>query len=486
MNSILSNTTTSTMTSSPFQPVVDRYTNSHQKQLFDHWNDLSLQQQQQFVDQLQKFDPDQISDQVKSALQTSKLNSCNNDLTQLPQQLYASSIDIDENTKKNWESMGLKAIADNQVAVILVAGGQGTRLGSSDPKGCYDIDLFSKKSLFQLQAEKISKIETLAKIQYPQSSPLLYWYIMTSEQTRSKTEEFFINNNYFNLQKHQIIFFNQGTLPCFDLNGEKILLKSQYQICESPDGNGGLYNALIKNQILDHMNQHGIKHIHLYCVDNCLVKIADPLFLGYCIDKQLEVGTKVVRKRDYNESVGLIVLNNSKPCVIEYSEISSELAKKTEPEDDSKLFLRAANIVNHYYKVEALNENINDWIKSLPLHIAKKKIPTLECNKPSEPNGIKLELFIFDIFPLISMEKFGCLEVERKLEFSPLKNSNDAKNDNPKTCKSDYLNLCTQWIKQNGGIVPENAFVEVSALTSYNGEGLEFVNGKTFQNGDIV
>lgn len=474
------------MTTSSFQPIIDKFSNTNQKHIFEHWNDLNTQQQQDFINQLKKFDPVQIIDNVQLALKTSEDNASNVNLTQLPNESFASIIDIDQATKSNWHKLGLTAIANNEVAVILVAGGQGTRLGSSDPKGCFDVDLFSKKSLFQLQAEKILKIQQLAKLHHPDSNPLLYWYIMTSEQTREKTEAFFVKNNYFNLTADQVIFFNQGTLPCFDLEGEKLLNKSENEICESPDGNGGLYNALLNNKVLDHMNQHNVKHIHLYCVDNCLVKIADPVFLGYCIDKSLHVGTKVVRKRDYNESVGLIVMNNSKPCVIEYSEISQELAKKTDPQDDSLLFLRAANIVNHYYSVDALNNNISQWIQSLPLHIAKKKIPTLANQKPTQPNGIKLEQFIFDIFPLVPMNKFGCLEVERSLEFSPLKNSVDAKNDNPLTCKRDYLSLCTQWVKDNGGVVPENALVEVSALTSYNGEGLEFVNGKTYKNGDIL
>lgn len=456
---------------------------------------VSDDDKQRLVEQLKEYDLESIR---SSLVKAKALIQDDNDTSLSPTQLPSTSFsfDLPESELSNYYNTGLKAISENSVAVILIAGGQGTRLGSPNPKGCYDISLPSKKSLFQLQAEKIRKIEKLAdeykgskkieKLAVDGSGSKLFWYILTSIQTRSKTESFFVENNYFGLKSDQIIFFNQGTLPCFDLNGEKLLKDTSSSLAISPDGNGGFYKALIKEKILDHMNKNGIKHSHLYCVDNSLVKVADPVFIGYCIEKNLDLGTKVVRKNAPSESVGLIVELNGSPSVIEYSEISKQLTEKKDPNDDSKLFLRAANIVNHYYNIDALNKNINQWINNLPLHIAKKKIPTIDDSKPTSPNGIKLEQFIFDIFPLVEMSKFGCLEVDRSEEFSPLKNSNDAKTDNPNTCRNDYLQLSTKWVKQNGGIIQDGDLVEVSPLTSYNGEGLEFVKGKNFKNGEIV
>ena len=320
---------------------------------------------------------------------------------------------------------------------------------------------------------------------------------MTSGPTRESTEAFFKKNNFFGLQSSQVKFFNQGTLPCFDLNGEKILLQSKDAICESPDGNGGLYKALQNDGILEDMVNKNIKHIHMYCVDNSLVKVADPIFIGFAIDKKFDLATKVVRKRDATESVGLIVLDDDskRPCVIEYSEISQELAEKKDPQDSNKLFLRAANIVNHYYSIDVLTKMIPKWISSqeyLPFHIAKKKIPSMnlktnEFYKPTEPNGIKLEQFIFDVFPSVALDKFGCLEVDRLDEFSPLKNADGAKNDTPTTCRLHYLARGTNWVKKNGGILEnENDVVEVLPSTSYGGEGLEFVKGQKFKNGDVI
>jgi len=354
--------------------------------------------------------------------------------------------------------------------------------------------------MFQVQAEKILKIQKLTAEKYnikaSDKQPKIYWYIMTSGPTRLATETFFRAHNYFGLEGNQITLFDQGTLPCFNMDGTQILQESPNKYCESPDGNGGLYKAIQTNGIIDDFVNKGIKHIHMYCVDNVLVKVADPLFLGFAIDKKFDLATKAVRKRDAKESVGLIVLDDDikKPCVIEYSEITSELANKTEPNDSSKLFLRAANIVNHYYSVDLLKKSVPKWILSqdfLPFHIAKKKIPSLhpetgEFYKPSEPNGIKLEQFIFDVFPSVDLDKFGCLEVERTDEFSPLKNADGAKNDTPTTCRQHFLQLGSKWIKENGGIIENDGLVEVTPLTSYGGEGLEFVKGKHFKNGEIL
>ncbi|EGW31042.1 UDP-N-acetylglucosamine pyrophosphorylase [Spathaspora passalidarum NRRL Y-27907] len=478
--------------------IIESFKTAGQDQLFEFYDSLTIDQQQEYIKQLSKIEnPSELVNTVESAIKFSSSNSSSRNFTQLPPQQTASVSDLEAELKEKWSDLGYQAIANGEVGVLLMSGGQGTRLGSSNPKGCFDIKLPSSKSLFQIQAEKILKIQqvTKEKLQLSQT-PKIYWYIMTSDATRKSIEAFFKSNNNFGLLVDQIAFFDQGTLPCFNLDGSKILLESPNKYCESPDGNGGLYKALQINGTLDDIIAKGIKHIHMYCVDNCLVKVADPIFIGFAIDKEFDLATKVVRKRDANESVGLIVLDDDikKPCVIEYSEISSELANKTEPNDPSKLFLRAANIVNHYYSVDFLKKMVPQWTSSqefLPFHIAKKKIASInpetkEFYKPTEPNGIKLEQFIFDVFPSVELQKFGCMEVERIDEFSPLKNADGAKNDTPTTCRQDYLARGTRWVKENGGLIENGAFVEVDTLTSYGGEGLEFVKGKQYKNGDVI
>ena len=431
-----------------------------------------------------------LSPIVQKAIEFSKTATKGRSFKPLPETSSYSMIDSSIETKSKWQEIGLEAISKGEVGVILMAGGQGTRLGSSKPKGCYNIGLPSNKSLFQIQAEKLKKIEQLANSKYGTDAKI-NWYIMTSKPTRNDTEQFFIDNKYFGLDSNQVTFFNQGTLPCFDKNGEKILLESQDKLAESPDGNGGLYKAIYTNNLLQDFFKKGIKHIHMYCVDNVLVRVADPTFIGFSIDKKFQLSTKVVRKRDASESVGLIVLDDDlqRPAVIEYSEIDSKLSEQTD--DNGLLSFRAANIVNHYYSVELLQNSIENWIDNqefLPFHIAYKKIPSLNSegvfHKPTEPNGIKLEQFIFDVFKSIELSKFGCLEVERSEEFSPLKNGSGAKNDTPETSVENYLKLGTKWVKAQGGEVEGK--VEVNSLTSYAGEGLEFVRGESFKDLQIV
>jgi UDP-N-acetylglucosamine/UDP-N-acetylgalactosamine diphosphorylase len=224
------------------------------------------------------------------------------------------------------------------------------------------------------------------------------------------------------------------------------------------------------------MRKRGIQHVHAYCVDNCLVKVADPVFIGFAASKDVDIATKVVRKRSAKESVGLILLKNGKPDVVEYSEIDSETAEAKDPKQPDVLKFRAANIVNHYYSFRFL-ETIEEWAHKLPHHIARKKIPYVDTDKgnevkPEKPNGIKLEQFVFDVFPMLDLKKFACMEVKREDEFSPLKNAKGTGEDDPDTSRRDILNQGTRWVEAAGGIVESElpageTGVEVSPLISY-------------------
>ena len=248
----------------------------------------------------------------------------------------------------------------------------------------------------------------------------------------------------------------------------------------APDGNGGIYQALLTSNARTDMRKRGIEHVHAYCVDNCLVRVADPVFIGFAASKNVDIATKVVRKRNANEPVGLILLRNGKPDVVEYSEIDKELAEEKDPKQHDVLKFRAANIVNHYYSFRFL-ESIEDWSHELPHHVARKKIPYVDTQsgdtiKPERPNGIKLEQFVFDVFPFLSLEQFASLEVDRKDEFSPLKNARGTGEDDPDTSRKDILDQGTRWVKAAGTtVISENDTgdeVEVSPLISYVCESL--------------
>jgi UDP-N-acetylglucosamine/UDP-N-acetylgalactosamine diphosphorylase len=223
------------------------------------------------------------------------------------------------------------------------------------------------------------------------------------------------------------------------------------------------------------MRKRGIEHVHAYCVDNCLVKVADPVFIGFAASKNVDIATKVVRKRNATEPVGLILLKNGKPDVVEYSEIDKDLAEEKDVKQTDVLKFRAANIVNHYYSFRFL-ESIEDWSHKLPHHVARKKISHVDTEsgntvKPEKPNGIKLEQFVFDVFPFLSLEQFACLEVDRKDEFSPLKNAKGTGEDDPVTSRKDILDQGTRWVKAAGATVVSESDageeVEVSPLISY-------------------
>ncbi|KAK4170340.1 nucleotide-diphospho-sugar transferase [Cladorrhinum sp. PSN259] len=457
-----------------------KYTNAAQDQVFTFWDQLSSSEKASLYQQLSIFDPLYINTITAKALAPPADDGKKTSLEPLPESAVASILDSKPEDIDRWYASGLDLIAANKVAVVLMAGGQGTRLGSSAPKGCFDIGLPSHKSLFQIQAERIRKIEELAAKKAGAGKVTVPWYVMTSGPTRGPTEKFFKDNNYFGLRSENVIVFEQGVLPCISNDG-KILLETKSKVAVAPDGNGGIYNALVESEVLDDMKKRSIEHIHAYCVDNCLVKVADPVFIGFSAELNVDIATKVVRKRNATESVGLILTKNGKPDVVEYSEIDPEIAAEEDPKQPGVLRFRAANIVNHYYSFRFL-QSIPEWSKNLPHHVARKKIPYADLEsgenvKPSKPNGIKLEQFVFDVFPLLELSKFASLEVRREDEFSPLKNAAGTGEDDPDTSRRDIMTQGARWLKAAGANVASEEGVEVSPLLSYGGEGLESVYG---------
>lgn len=360
-----------------------------------------------------------------------------------------------------------------------MAGGQGTRLGFAHPKGMYDIGLPSHKSLFRVQGERIRKLQELAKKQTGKNGSIT-WYIMTSEHTMQPTRAYFEEHSFFGLRDEDIVMFEQGSLPCFDFDGN-ILLDEKHRISKAPDGNGGLYRALRDTGILADMNRRGIKYLHAHSVDNILIKVADPIFVGYCAKQNADCAAKVVEKSHPNEAVGVVCMVDGKYQVVEYSEITQKTAEMRNA--DGRLTFSAGNICNHLFTAEFLNKIGSTYEKELKLHVAQKKIPFVDNSGkrilPEKPNGIKIEKFVFDVFEFA--ENFVTVEVARDEEFSALKNADSAGKDCATTARCDIYQLHKKYIEKAGGSV-DGKEVEISPLLSYAGEGLEAIaKGQAFK-----
>jgi len=377
-----------------------------------------------------------------------------------------------KDTLDQWNSVGIRAIADGEVAFITLAGGQGTRLGSPDPKGMYDIGLPSRKPLFQLQAERLLRLQTLALEKYGKAGRI-QWYVMSSPATHIATETFFKAMNFFGLEPSQVMIFQQGTFPCFDFNS-KIMLETKHSVNVSPDGNGGIYRAMHRAGVLEDMGIKGVEHAYVCSVDNALVRVCDPVFVGYCIAHKADVGAKVLPKAYAEEKVGVVCLRNNRPAVVEYSEMTPEETARVDPATGQLVF-NTGNICVHYFSKTFLDRAHKI---ELPFHVAIKKIPYLddkgEIVTPTSNTGKKMEQFIFDVFPFA--DNMAVLEGDRSEDFAPVKNAPGSSTDSPDTARAMVSDLHKKWASAVGatfGPATADGLFEISPLVSYAGEGLE-------------
>lgn len=326
--------------------------------------------------------------------------------------LRAMTIDEINANKSMFEQLGLAALKNQKVGALLLAGGMGTRLGSDKPKGMFDIGKTKNVYIFQRIFENILEIEKRCGMPIP-------LFIMTSEKNNDETIAFIKEHNYFGYNPEYIKFFIQDMAPCCSLIG-KILLESKNRIATSPNGNGGWFNSLLNNtEAREQLEKFNLEWLNVFAVDNVLQKVADPLLIGATIAGNYQIGTKVIRKVDPYEKVGVMCNKNGHPSIIEYIDLTEEMAHAAD--ENGEILYNFGSILNHLFRVDLLYR-IKD--KKLPVHIVTKKVEHIDDNgsliKPETPNAHKFELLCVDMIELAD----NCLpfEVERQKEFAPIKN----------------------------------------------------------------
>ncbi|MBN2545106.1 MAG: UTP--glucose-1-phosphate uridylyltransferase [Spirochaetes bacterium] len=413
-------------------------TMSTTKEIIKKLNESNNSHVMYFFEQLNKLDKDEFIKELQQ-IDFNKIESFYNEYKNFKKQaIYIDPTEYYPLTmsKNNIEikQIGIKSLIKGEVAFLTVAGGQGSRLGYEHPKGCFPISPVKNKSLFQIFADKI-----LFYTRHYNND--FYWYIMTSKQNNEETKSFFIDNNYFGLDKEHILFFIQGQLPTLTLEG-KLILKDKKSLFLNPDGHGGTLNALLKNNLIDHMIKNGIKYISYFQVDNPLIKMADPYFIGYHIKEQSLVSSKVIKKTYPEEKLGAIGKINGINSVIEYSDLSTEDLNAKDQNGILKYLM--GSIAIHIFNVDFLL-NFTD---KMPIHFAIKNVNGYSFDNPERPEikdfkGLKFESFIFDIIPMASKSVF--FETAREEEFFPLKNKEGI--DSIETCVKGQSMLFHKWLK---------------------------------------
>jgi len=360
---------------------------------------------------------------------------------------------------------GAAALSAGRVGALLVAGGQGSRLGFPHPKGMYPIGPVSDRTLFQIHFEKVLAI----RARYGQPVPI---YLMTSPSTHAETVAFLDRHRRFGLPEDELILFCQGTMPAVDARTGRLLLKDRDQLFLSPDGHGGIVSALEASGALDHMRGRGIEQLFYFQVDNPLVPVCDPTLIGHHLLANSELSTVVVAKTSPHDRVGNAVLVDGVVRIVEYIDLPDAAARAREP--DGALKFWAGSVAIHVF-ARSLLERAAGNHQLLPLHVSKKKVPYLDDSgrriEPADPNALKFERFVFDLLP--AAENAIVIEAQRRQIFAPLKNASGAATDTPEWVRAQMRRQYHEWLTAAGVAVDADAAIEISPWTALSAEELQ-------------
>lgn len=363
---------------------------------------------------------------------------------------------------------GAAHLSAGDVGVILTAGGQGTRLGFDQPKGMFPIGPISGASLFQILLEQVAA----ASRRFQAVIPL---YVMTSHATHEATVHYLQQNQFFGLPPGDVVIFQQGRMPAVDAETGRVLLESRHRVAFSPDGHGGLLEALARSKAMDDMERRRLRQLFYLQVDNPLTPICDPELLGCHAAADAELTTVAIAKRTSRDNLGNIVNIDGRVQIIEYSELNplpNEIVERRDMHGEPIFW--AGNTAIHVFDAAFLRRMI-ETSDGLPFHIARKSVPALNdagaLITPKSPNALKFERFIFDLLPLA--ERALVVEEDREVVFAPVKNAHGEPTDSPETVRAQMANLHRSWLREAGVDVPDDVAVEISPRFAFDVEELK-------------
>ena len=394
-----------------------------QEHVLKYYEELSAAEQEALLTQIEETDMS-ILEKCKNMEELAKKGEIS--------PLAAMELSEIEANKESFIATGIKAIQDGKIAAVLLAGGMGTRLGSDDPKGMYNIGETKDLYIFECLVNNLMDV-------VKQTGTWIHFFIMTSDKNNDATIQFLTEHEFFGYKAEYVHFFKQEMAAATDYNG-KIYMEEKGKLSTSPNGNGGWFVSMKNAGLLEVIKKEGIEWLNIFAVDNVLQRIADPCFVGATLQKSCTVGAKVVRKNAPDEKVGVMCLEDGRPSIVEYYELTEELMNAKDAKGDPAYNFGV--ILNYLFNEKAL-EGLLDG--NLPLHIVEKKIPYLneagELVKPEEPNGYKFENLVLDMIHQLDT----CLpyEVVREKEFAPIKNKTGV----------DSVESAKALLKQNGVVL---------------------------------
>ncbi len=438
--------------------LANRLGSTGQEHLLRWWGELSPSQQAALTVELDSIDLPLVGRLSQSRQATDGASSDHRAARATPPtQLVRQPVNAAD--RELWQQAtrrGEELLAAGQVGAILVAGGQGTRLGFDQPKGMFPIGPVSDRSLFQIFCEQL-----LARGR--RAGKAIPYFIMTSDATHDETVSFFEDHQLFGMHRSDVYFFRQGKLPAVDAIDGRILMERKDAIALSPDGHGGLLNALRKQGLLAEMRERGLETLYYHQVDNPTAIVCDPAFLGLHDRMGSEMSSKVVAKVSSEEKMGVLVAIDGQTQIIEYSDMPADRTRETE--SDGRLRFWAGNTAMHIINRSFL-QGIVDRGQDLPYHRANKPVPYINeqgqaiTPGPADKNAFKFEQFIFDVLPLASTALV--VEADRAVEFNPVKNQSGA--DSPATSRAALLQAARGMLKEAGADIADTARAEISPL----------------------